>query len=60
MNVDRNYLLSNEVAQMLDVSPATVRSWIAKGWLKATKLSKFTRNYRIDRADLNEFLEDVM
>ncbi len=59
MNNDRVYMFSNEVAEMLDVSPATVRSWIAKKWLKASKLSKFTRNYRIDRADLNEFLEAV-
>jgi len=59
MNSNKDYLLSGEVAKMLGVSPATVRSWISKGWLKATKLSRHTRSYRIFRSDLDEFLNDV-
>ncbi len=56
MRQSKDYLKSKDVAEMLDVSQATVRSWISKGWLKAFKLSDYTRSYRIERQDLDEFL----
>ncbi len=33
---DRAYMTPNEVAELLMVSPVTVRQWAQKGWLKAT------------------------
>ena len=44
---------TTEVAEMLDVSPSTVRYWIKKGWLKAIRVGK---HFKIKEEDLNEFI----
>ena len=43
------------IAEELEVSVSTVRSWIRKKRLKATKIG---RDYRIKRADYDKFLEE--
>lgn len=43
------------IAEELEVSVSTVRSWIRKKRLKATKIG---RDYRIKRVDYEKFLEE--
>ncbi len=44
----------HDVAELLQVSHATVRSWIKKKELRAVKLE---REFRIARVDLQRFVE---
>lgn len=51
----QNRLLStDEVAELLAVSPKTVRRWIAEGELPAVKLQRL---WRVRSADLERLLE---
>ena len=45
----------HDVAELLKVSDATVRSWIKNGELQAVKLE---REFRIARVDLQAFVEE--
>ncbi len=47
-----------EAAKELNVSGTTVRNWITKGLLKATKVRYGMRKtYSITKTDLNEFVK---
>ncbi len=50
-------LTTQEVAELLKVSEATVRSWIKHQELRAVK---FEREFRIARVDLQNFVEARM
>jgi len=50
----RRAFTPTEVAHQLGVDPESVRVWIRRGWLRATKLGHKT--IRITPADLNAFL----
>lgn len=54
MAVQREYLSPNEVAELLGVSPFTIRRYIKLGELKAVKL---LGGFRIHRDDLQRFLK---
>lgn len=54
MELEKLYTV-NEVAEILNVSPMTVRSYIKCEQLKATKIS---RVYRVKQSDLNYFIEN--
>lgn len=47
-------LTTQEVAELLKVSEATVRSWIKNQELRA---AKFERKFRVAKVDLQHFLE---
>lgn len=49
------FLTVQEIAEILKVNAKTVRNWIDGGDLKA---AKFGRQYRIDREDFEEFVEE--
>jgi excisionase family DNA binding protein len=51
---DEPMLTVEDVAKELNIHPNTVRSYIASGELKALKLK---REYRIRRADLDDFIK---
>lgn len=52
---NNQYYTTEEVAEMLKVTPDSVRRWIRSGKLKSIKLSgKFIR---ISQADLQAFIE---
>lgn len=48
------FMTIQEVADLLKVSNATVRSWIKNGELRAVKLE---REFRIAKVDLESFVE---
>lgn len=48
-------LTPEEVAEILTVSPATVRSWLRTGALRGIKIQKL---WRIREQDLRAFLDD--
>lgn len=48
------FMTIQEVADLLKVSNATVRSWIKNGELRAVKLE---REFRIAKVDLQSFIE---
>jgi excisionase family DNA binding protein len=52
--VQREYLSPNEIAELLGVSPFTIRRYIKLGELKAVKL---LGGFRVHRADLQSFLK---
>jgi excisionase family DNA binding protein len=52
--VNRPYLSPNEVAEMLGVSPFTIRRYIKMGELKAVKL---LGGFRVHRDNLDAFLK---
>jgi excisionase family DNA binding protein len=52
--VQREYLSPNEIAELLGVSPFTIRRYIKLGELKAVKL---LGGFRIHRDDLQRFLK---
>lgn len=54
MAVQREYLSPNEVAELLGVSPFTIRRYIKLGELKAVKL---LGGFRVHREDLQRFLK---
>lgn len=54
MAVQREYLSPNEVAELLGVSPFTIRRYIKLGELKAVKL---LGGFRVHRDDLQRFLK---
>jgi len=47
------YYSPEEIAELLNLHPATIRKWIRQGKLKAVKLG---RVWRIMEEDLQEFL----
>ncbi len=53
MALKREFLRTNEVAEMLGISPFTIRRYIQLRKLKAVKLEG---SYRVRRADLKQFL----
>lgn len=54
MAVQREYLSPNEIAELLGVSPFTIRRYIKLGELKAVKL---LGGFRVHRQDLQRFLK---
>jgi DNA binding domain, excisionase family len=48
------FMTIQEVADLLKVSNATVRSWIKNGELRAVKLE---REFRVAKVDLQSFIE---
>lgn len=54
MAVQREYLSPNEIAEVLGVSPFTIRRYIKLGELKAVKL---LGGFRVHRDDLQKFLK---
>ena len=52
------YLLVKDLARQLHVSPATVRSWIDNGELKASNVARpgERRSFRIRQSAVDEFL----
>ena len=54
--IDQYFYTTQEVAQLLQVDPESIRRYVRSGKLKAVKLGgKFIR---IDKKDLNEFIEE--
>ncbi len=49
----RAYMTPNEVAELLRVSPVTIRQWAQKGWIKATTTAGGHR--RFSRKDVEAF-----
>ena len=49
----RAYMTPNEVAELLRVSPVTIRQWAQKGWIKATTTAGGHRRFL--RKDVEEF-----
>lgn len=47
------FFTASEVADLLKVTPRTVRRWIAEGLLPVVR---FQRTVRIDRSDLEAFI----
>lgn len=54
MTAKREFFSTNEVAQILGISPFTIRRYIQLRKLKAVKLEG---SYRVRRADLDAFIE---
>jgi excisionase family DNA binding protein len=54
MAVQREYLSPNEIAEVLGVSPFTIRRYIKLGELRAVKL---LGGFRVHRDDLQHFLK---
>ncbi|MGE5139075.1 MAG: helix-turn-helix domain-containing protein [Rudaea sp.] len=54
MAVQREYLSPNEIAELLGVSPFTIRRYIKLGELRAVKL---LGGFRVHRDDLQRFLK---
>lgn len=54
MQLSKDWLTADEVADDLRVHVSTVREWIRQKKLKA---AKFGRDYRIKRVDYEEFIE---
>lgn len=48
------FLTTEEIANILKVNTITVRRWIHKGVLPA---SKFLKEYRVTKEDFEQFLE---
>lgn len=48
-------LTVSEVAEVLRVSPETIRRYLRRGWLKGTLLGGRGSAYRIDEAELRRF-----
>ena len=45
-NPHRSYLTTNEVAEMLMVSPATIRNWVHNGWLQGESTAGGHRRFQ--------------
>ena len=54
MQLSKDWLTADEIADDLRVHVSTVREWIRQKKLKA---AKFGRDYRIKRVDYEEFIE---
>lgn len=52
---EKNFFTIKEVANICDVHRNTVRNWIVKGYLKATRFGG--KAFRISRDNLNSFLD---
>jgi excisionase family DNA binding protein len=48
------YYSTEEIAEMYNLKPVTIRNWITKGQLKAIKLGHL---WRISETDLQEFVK---
>ena len=55
MAAEEKFLSPEKVAEVLDVNPATVRTWLREGTLKGHKLAG--RVWRIKESDLKRFVE---
>lgn len=53
---DRAYMTPNEVAELLMVSPVTVRQWAQKGWVRAITTAGGHRRFL--RQDIEQFARD--
>ncbi len=51
--LSKPFLTTHEIAELLKVSDATVRSWIHEGGLRAVKLG---REFRVAARDLEAFV----
>ena len=49
---DEQFLSTTTVAELFEVTPETVRTWIEKGYLRAIKIDKA---YRVSRQSLRDF-----
>lgn len=56
LNTAQEYLTVPEVAQRLAVPKNSVRRYIYRGWLKATKWGRGNAPWRIKLTDLEEFI----
>ena len=54
MQLSKDWLTADEIADDLRVHVSTVREWIRQKKLKA---AKFGRDYRIKRVDYEQFIE---
>ena len=54
MMLSRPFMTTHEIAELLKVSEATVRSWIHEGDLRAVR---FGREFRIAFKDLEAFVD---
>lgn len=54
MNTEKDVLKSDEVAELLDISPLTVRDWAKKGKIPARKIG---REWRFSKAAILKWLE---
>ena len=52
--LSKPFLTTHEIAELLKVSEATVRSWVHDGELRA---ARFGRDFRIAAQDLEAFVE---
>lgn len=51
---EKQYLSAEEIAQRLNVGPATVRKWLRDGKLKGVRAGRL---WRVKEIDLHAFLE---
>ena len=51
--MEETYYTPQDVAEILNVSPSTVKNWIKKGDLIGNKMGRF---YRINKMDLENFI----
>lgn len=54
MNTEKDVLKSDEVAELLEISPLTVRDWAKKGKIPARKIGK---EWRFSKAAILKWLE---
>lgn len=57
---DPNHMNANQLAQVMGVDRKTVASWIARGWLKATRrqATELDDFWQISRRDIAAFISD--
>lgn len=53
-NTEKDVLKSDEVAELLEISPLTVREWAKKGKIPARKIGK---EWRFSKAAIMKWLE---
>ena len=55
--MSEKYLTPEAAAELLDVAPTTVRSWLRKGILKGSKVGG-GKLWRINEAEIDEFVKN--
>ena len=53
--IEGKMLTPEEIAEWLEITPATVRGWLRSGRLKGYKLG--AKAWRVKQSDLDEFME---